>query len=68
MALIDIYFKQHAELLAIVGSIAQKLTTKDIESDLSDHYGIEAFVHFDIPSHLALSLLNRDTEKQSLEH
>jgi len=27
-------------------------------SDLSDHYGIEAFVHFDNPSSLALSLMH----------
>jgi sphingomyelin phosphodiesterase len=36
-----------------------KEQTSDKISDLSDHYGIEAFVHFDTPSILALSPNNR---------
>lgn len=36
-----------------------KESKEDIFSDLSDHYGIEAFVHFDNPSSLALSLLHQ---------
>jgi endonuclease/exonuclease/phosphatase family metal-dependent hydrolase len=33
--------------------------TKDNFSDLSDHYGIEAFIHFENSSSLALSLLHQ---------
>jgi endonuclease/exonuclease/phosphatase family metal-dependent hydrolase len=36
-----------------------KENKENIFSDLSDHYGIEAFVHFDNPTSLALSRINQ---------
>ncbi len=39
--------------------VVMKGLIRDMVSDLSDHYGIEAIIHFDTPSNVALSLLQQ---------